>query len=423
MKKVFLKVGLCLAILQMLLTPVRGEEAPPQQASAPAPEQPKPLAPGWLSLDGSVGLIDKQMDAATAALSNALFGINITGFLDAGWTLSTNHPGSVWKNNISGRYFDQDQNQVVFNDFNLTLDKPEKDWGVGFHVVGDFGRTGQLLRQATRWRDSYSPTSGATSAELREAYATYTVPIGAGLQIKGGKFVTPLGTETLLAPGSYNDEISRSFLFNFAVPLTHTGALFTYPVLKILSLSAGPVTGWDDPHDNNNRPKFLGGVNFTPVDMFSLASNIIAGPEQTHNNGNNRVTWSNVATIKPIDPLTVYLEYTYGHEDKVTPSLRDGIWQGWAAVASYNWTDRFNTALRGEIFKDTDGVRTGLSQDVRLSEFTLAATYKFTAKFLGRAELRNDFSNRDFFAIGNSGRTDQHQTTIAMQLIYGFGNF
>src|SRR5262249_53812919 len=217
------------------------------------------------------------------------------------------------------------------------------DWGVGFHVVGDFGRTGELLRESTQWTDKFP--RHASSAELREAYLTYTIPIGEGLQIKGGKFVTPLGTEILPAPGSYNDEISRSFLFNFGVPLTHTGALFSYPVLKTLTVSVGPVTGWDNPHDNNNVPSVLGGVTYTPVDMFSLSSNIIGGAEQRHNNGNPRYTWSTVATIKPIDPLTVYLEYTYGHEDKVTPSLRDATWQGWAGVASYNWTDRFNTAL------------------------------------------------------------------------------
>ena len=408
MKKGTMGIGWVLALFLMATKPVFAEEA-------------KGLAPGWLSLDGSVGLIDKQIDEATAALGKALFGINITGYLDTSWTYSTNHRGSFWNHNITGRYFDQDQNQVVFNDFNLTLDKPEKDWGVGFHVVGDFGRTGQLLRQATQWRDNFG--GPATSAELREAYATYTVPIGAGLQIKGGKFVTLMGTEILPAPGSYNPNISRSFVFNLGEPLTHTGVLFSYPVAKMLTVMGGPVTGWDDPHDNNNRPSFHGGFTFTPADAFSLTTSIMNGPEQSHQNGRDRFGISSVATIKPMALLTLFLEHMYGHEEKVTPSLRNATWQGVAAIASYDWTDRFNTALRGEVFKDSDGARTALNQDVRLSEITLTAAYKFTAKLLGRAELRNDFSNRDVFAIGNSGRTDQHQTTIALQLIYGFGGF
>ena len=43
------------------------------------------------------------------------------------------------------------------------------------------------------------------------------------------------------------------------------------------------VTGWDNPRDNNGSPSGLFGVNFTPTDTFALASNIVVGPEQTHN--------------------------------------------------------------------------------------------------------------------------------------------
>jgi hypothetical protein len=376
-------------------------------------QEEKPLASGWLGLDGSVGIIDKKIADGKSVLQYAL-GIIISGFLDTSYTWSSNTPKSPA--NITGRYFDKDQNKIVFNNFNLTLDKPEKDWGVGFHVVGDFGRMGELLREATLWNDKLQKQP---SAELREAYLTFTIPLGEGLQVKGGKFVSPLGTEILPAPGNYNDNISRSFLFNFGVPLTHTGALFTYPALKVLSVSAGPITGWDDPHDNNGSPSLLAGVAFTPVDAFALSSNLIFGPEQRHNTGRQRFTWSNVATIKPLDPLTVYLEYTYGHEEKITASLRDGTWQGWAAIGSYNWTDRFNTSLRGEIFKDSDGVRTGLGRDVTLGEMTLTGSYKFTKMLIGRAELRQDWADRRFYQKDRNG-ADKNQTTLAIQAIYTF---
>ena len=376
-------------------------------------QEDKPLAPGWLSLDSSVGVLDNAIENGKTSIERAI-GISISGFLDASYTWSSNHPRSPA--NITGRYFDKDQNKIVFNNFNLTLDKPEKHWGVGFHVVGDFGRTGELLREATLWNDKLQKQP---SAELREAYLTFTIPFGEGLQVKGGKFVSPLGTEILPAPGSYNDNISRSFLFNFGVPLTHTGALFTYPALKVLSVSAGPITGWDDPHDNNGSPSLLAGVAFTPVDAFALSSNLIFGPEQRHNTSRQRFTWSNVATIKPIDPLTLYLEYTYGHEEKVTPSLRDGTWQGWAGIASYNWTERFNTALRGEVFRDADGVRTGAGRDLTLGEITLTGSYKFTAKLLGRVEFRQDWSDKGFYQRGAT-TFDSNQQTLGLQAIYTF---
>ncbi|HSK30914.1 MAG TPA: hypothetical protein VLA17_13210, partial [Candidatus Limnocylindria bacterium] len=90
----------------------------------------KPIGPGWLSLDSSVGVIDNSIANGKGALEKAL-GISIGGYLDTGWTFSTNHPSNP--SYIGLRYFDRDQNKIVFNNFHLVVDKPEKDWGVGFH--------------------------------------------------------------------------------------------------------------------------------------------------------------------------------------------------------------------------------------------------------------------------------------------------
>jgi hypothetical protein len=422
------KVGRMAVILALFLfgstlTYAAEEAKPPAEAPKPAADEPKPLGPGLLSLDSSVGVVDNAIDQGRSAVEKFL-GIGISGFFDSSWTWASTHPGSANGHHISGRYFDEDYNQLIFNNFNLTLDKPEKDWGVGFHVVGDFGRTGQLLRQATLW---HATLQREGHAELREAFFTFTIPIGEGLQVKGGKFVTPMGTEILPAPGAYNDNISRSFAFNFGVPISHTGAMFTYPFTKTFSVSAGPVTGWDNPRDNNGAPSFMGGISFTPVDAFALASNFMVGPEQKNNTGNTRVTWSNVATLKPIDPLTIYAEYTLGHEENApTPTgKKDAWWHAVAGIFSYAWTDRFTTAARAEAFIDSQAARTGgfaatkPVSHVNLGEITLTAAYKFTAKLLGRAEFRQDWADKSVFLRGNTG-ADKAQTTLALQAIYGF---
>jgi Putative beta-barrel porin-2, OmpL-like. bbp2 len=387
-----------------------------------AAEAEKPLEPGWLSLDSSVGAMDRWIALNKSSVESAFLGIGISGYLDTSFTWSSNHPKDP--KNISGRYFDKDYKKVVFNDFHLALDKPEKDWGVGFRLSGDFGRTGELLREATLWGKTFHKEP---SAELRESYITTTIPVGEGIQFKGGLFVTTLGTEILLNPGSYNDEISRSFAFNFAVPLRHLGTLFTYPALKTLSVTGGVVTGWDNPRDNNGSPSGLFGVNFTPSDSFGLASNVVVGPEQTHNTDNARFTWSNVATIKPMDPLTLLLEATVGFEqDASTPTgIKDAQWYAFAAVGSWSWTDRFSTALRTELFLDEGASRTqGLGAttpifNVALGEVTLSATYKFTKMFIGRAEFRQDWANRPVYKRGSSN-ADSNQTTLAWQLLYQY---
>ena len=379
----------------------------------------KLLGPGWLSLDGSVGLMDKGIADAKGSLEKAL-GISAGGFLDTSYTYSSNRPRSP--SNISGRYFDKDHDKVVFNYLHLFVEKPEQDWGVGFRLSGDFGRGGELLREATLWGNTLKDEP---SAELREAYLTTTIPIGEGIGVKGGLFVTTLGTEILPNPGAYNDNISRSFLFNFAIPLRHLGMLFTYPVLKTLSINAGLVTGWDNPKDNNKQPSGLWGFSFTPMDEFALVSSFIYGPEQFRNNGNQRFTMSHVATIKPFDPLALIIEYSYGHEEEASlGGTRDAQWQGLAGIVSYGWTDRFSTALRGEIFNDPDGARlggnfTGTHANVTVSEITLTGSYQFTKMLLGRLEYRQDWADERFYQK-RATSADKSQGTFAAQLIYAF---
>ena len=213
--------------------PAQPQQPPAQQEQKPAEPEEKPLGPGWLSLDCCVGVADNWIALNKAAVEKVV-GFSIGGYLDASYQWGSNHPKNP--KSMSGRYFDQDYNTVDWNDFHLVVDKPEKDWGVGFHFSGDFGLTGKLLRQATLWGKTLHKEP---SAELRESYITTTIPFGEGIQVKGGLFVTPLGTEILLNPGSYNDQISRSFAFNYAIPLRHLGTVFTYPFLKTLTASDG----------------------------------------------------------------------------------------------------------------------------------------------------------------------------------------
>ena len=406
MQKRLARLALYLGIIFLAAVPLQAQDD-------------KPLGPGWLSLDGSVGLLDAKIAEGKGALEKTL-SLNMGGFLDTSYTWSSNKPRSPA--NISGRYFDKDHDKVVFNYLHLFIEKPENDWGVGFRLSGDFGRGGELLREATLWGNTLKDEP---SAELREAYLTTTIPVGAGIGVKGGLFVTTVGTEILPNPGAYNDNISRSFLFNYAIPLRHLGMLFTYPVLETLSINAGVVTGWDNPHDNNGQPSGLWGFSFTPTDQFGLVSSFIYGPEQFHNSGNKRFTMSHVATIKPFDPLALIVEYSYGREENASfGGTRDASWQGLAGIVSYGWTDRFSTGLRGEVFKDSDGARlggnfAGTHADQTLAEVTLTGAYKFTKMLLGRVEVRQDWADEAFYKKGSS-RADKNQTTLAAQLIYAF---
>jgi hypothetical protein len=121
----------------------------------------------------------------------------------------------------------------------------------------------------------------------------------------------------------------------------------------------------------------------------------------------------------------VILEYTYGREENASlGGTRDAMWHGVAGIVSYGWTDRFSTALRGEIFRDKDGARLagnffGTHADQTVAEITLTGSYKFTKMFLGRVEARQDWADERFYKRGRVN-ADKNQTTFAAQLIYTF---
>src|SRR4029453_6252841 len=150
MKKGLVVLFLVLASYALRVPWVRAAEEPKPPVTEQKPAEPaeKPLEPGWLSLDSSVGAADKWI-ALYKSTGEKTLGFSIGVDFDASYQWGSNHPRNP--NFMSGRIFDQDYNEVDWNDFHLVLDKPEKDWGVGIHVSGDFGLTGKLLRQGALW--------------------------------------------------------------------------------------------------------------------------------------------------------------------------------------------------------------------------------------------------------------------------------
>ena len=85
--------------------------------------------------------------------------------------------------------------------------------------------------------------------DLTEAYVSYLAPVGRGLRFDFGKMVTYFGSEVIEAKDDPN--YSRSLLFDFAIPFTHTGLKTSYALSAALSASLYIVNGWDNADDNN----------------------------------------------------------------------------------------------------------------------------------------------------------------------------
>jgi hypothetical protein len=110
------------------------------------------------------------------------------------------------------------------------------------------------------------------------------------------------------------------------------------------------------------------------------------------------------------------VDAVYGSEPNAVTPGQTATWNGIVGYARFGLSDRFALNLRGELFNDPDGARTGVAQ--KLKEVTLTPELKVSPHFLIRADLRIDWSNQDVFEK-KEGLTDS-QPTFLLNVIYVF---
>jgi len=94
----------------------------------------------------------------------------------------------------------------------------------------------------------------------------------------------------------------------------------------------------------------------------------------------------------------------------------DGRWAGTALNGRHEFSGGFALNLRGEVFDDTKGDRTGTAQT--LTALTLTPEVKVTPHFMVRGDLRLDRSSASAFEK-RVGRASQ-QPTAMLNLVFRF---
>src|SRR4051794_39551276 len=255
-------------------TPSPNPELAPTESAVPSP-QPSSEKPLGMLLN-KIGIGKPLSDA----------GITVGGFVEAGVTYNFDTPNSHV--NV-GRVFDFEDQDPTLHQVDLFIDKgvdPSKGkFDVGFHIEGIYGGDSRFIH--SNGLDFYGPgdaTNGGQQfpdeqVDLVQAYATFGIPVGKGLTITAGKFVTLLGQEYINS--SLNQLYSRSFLFGFAIPFTHTGVLAKYNLTDKLSVTGGVTRGWEQStKDSNEAIDGLGQLAYAVNDKLTLTLSVVSGPER-----------------------------------------------------------------------------------------------------------------------------------------------
>lgn len=394
-------------------------------AAAPAPGA--PAAPG----EAAQSLGDRIKDLEEALKATPILATmkewNFGGHVAVSYNYNIRDPKS--KNNAL-RLFDDRADQFDINQAELYLEKPTTEASpIGFGVDVTLGRDAKKIH-STGLGEADDPF------DLTQAYVTYKAPIGRGLELKGGKFVTMHGAEVIRRTGNFN--ISRSMAFSYAIPFTHTGLMATYPVTDWLSTTLGIVNGWDNTDDNNRGKSFHGAATITPpfIKDFTFVLGGSWGAESVFRNGDlvddkegpKRGLIDLIATYKPIAPLTLTLNYDYGRQEEAFSDDGDtAVWHAVAAYAVYDLTDRLSVGVRGEYFRDQDGFRLPNATPGKKLEVwgtTLTGRYKLFDHLFASVEYRHDEArrNKKIFDRGDgpSFPNANSQNTIQGELIYQF---
>lgn len=359
--------------------------------------------------------IEDRLKAVEDGTMN-LWGIKFGGMLVTSYVYNFNTPDSR-ENSL--RLLDDRHNNINLELLQLSISK--EIHGIGFNAKIDIGQTAEAIASDWNGDGKLSNSEETNDFELQEAYITYTAPIGRGLQFKGGKFVTLVGAEVIESPLNYN--VSRSFMFNYGIPFTHTGLLATYPFTDQVSLTGGVINGWDNVVDNNSSKSFIGQLALTPDKMVSWNINGIYGAEQNRRGGSQRGLLDSVLTVKPMDHLAMVLNYTRGSESRQPGTLREATWQGMSGILSLGGSliteelEPFSVAFRGEWFADEDGARTGNKQD--LWAFTSTLKWDIGHHLEARVEYRHDNSDNRSFER-DIGRFRRQQNTLGAELALVF---
>lgn len=382
---------------------------------------------------GLSGYAHAQTEAQDKGLN--LMGLDVSGYLDA----SYNHLDrrNLFTSGAPSRVFDLQRDGFTIQQLAVTLAKQPKEGlgglvnvivGKDADVIASYNtdpQKGKLCNVVTGLNADGSSCNrdhfDVTQVFLQYATGSWT--------FMSGKYVTLAGAEVINTPTDTN--FSRSILFGYAIPFTHTGVRATYAFSDTLTLMGGINQGWDDVKDTNSAYTGELGVVWSPSKMFSLGAQTYIGKERAagltkkelapaFRLEGQRKLLDLVATINATDKLTFVLNYdraSQANTVNVTPTAApDSDWSGLAGYAIYQINDQWRLSARGEYFDDKNGYRTGVVQ--KWKEGTLTLSWLPLKAVELRGEVRRDKSNVASFVDSNGVAAHNNMTSYGLQFLY-----
>lgn len=350
--------------------------------------------------------------------------IEVHGFVSSSYMNHLNaDPSDTTTRRTNFRAFDFSHNSFKFDLGVLTLKKDAaKPGDIGFRTDIAYGfSVPQISKSAPGLVTSTGAAVTTDNFDVIQGFVSYNTPIGNGLRLDLGKFVTNIGVEVIPGPDGWNNHFSNSWLFTYG-PYTHSGLRAVYTFNEKFSVLGMVANGWDNTVDTNNGKTWSAGATYTPLSNVALTFNWMGGPEAQPNNPSNDQNWRHlfdfVGTIGLTDKLRLTINADSGHDENnslITPG-KDANWWMFVGYLRYDYNKWFSMNFRGESFDDEDGYRTGIRQ--HLWEVTITPEFRLNRHLVMRPEFRHDKSN--VMSFGGPANMKDTQDTFAVNALVFF---
>jgi hypothetical protein len=302
---------------------------------------------------------DDAPAAAPAAPTSWFDGIKYKAQLEVGTTLNPDSPngGINW-----GHAFTDRSNEVLLNGIALTAerdpDTSSKTIDIGFKVQASYGSDARYTQAIGEFNRSINSIDQFDVVEANvTAHLPYITP--GGMEVKVGQFGTYLGSEVMDPSGNFF--YSHSYIFNFGIPLKHTGIMTETHLSPLFDLYLGIDSGVNTflgsgGGADDNAVHFQGGFGLNLNNLTVLAITHI-GPEDYQYVGNtiegvhgkNKYLSDVVITYTGIKNLTAILEGNYAYDEAYKASGG-----GVAGYLEYAFTPELTLGGRAEVFVDSN---------------------------------------------------------------------
>jgi hypothetical protein len=260
------------------------------------------------------------------------------------------------------RNFDVRSDMAHVNMGMLTIDHAPAP--VGFHLDVGFGETFDIIHTGNRDPDAWK--------YFKQAYVSIKPKSWHGVEIDAGEFVTSAGAEVIETNQNYN--YSRSLLFAWAIPYSHTGFRLQYPIGPHFTGSFQVVNGWNnvEPINSGKTYGFTGAYAWKKV---TWSNNYYVGPEHARTTSGWRNLYDTNVVVNQTENLSWYLNFDYGRDKNIGSGASQ--WAGLAGAARYAIGKKYAVAARLEFFDDMDGFyrnraeRKGIHADRRIQDYVV----------------------------------------------------